>query len=69
MDIKMPVMNGIEATHTIKSFRNDLPIIALTAYVQSVDEFKMKDTGCDDYLSKPFKKAELLAIIQKYIKN
>lgn len=51
MDIKMPVMNGIEATLIIKSFRNDLPIIALTAFTQSGDKFKIKEAGCDDYLS------------------
>ena len=69
MDIKMPVMNGIEATHIIKSFRNDLPIIAVTAFAQSGDEFKIKEAGCDDYLSKPISKTELLSLIQKYFKK
>ena len=69
MDIKMPIMNGIEATHIIKSFRNDLPIIAVTAFAQSGDEFKIKEAGCDDYLSKPIKKAEILSLIQLYLKS
>jgi two-component system sensor histidine kinase/response regulator len=69
MDIKMPVMGGIEATYIIKSFRNDMPIIALTAYAQSGDEFKIKEAGCDDYLSKPFNETELLNFIQKYFKK
>lgn len=69
MDIKMPVMDGLEATRKIKSFRNDLPIIAVTAYAQTGDEFKFKEAGCDDYIPKPVKKAELLSLIQKYFKN
>ena len=68
MDIKMPVMNGIEATHIIKSFRNNLPIIAVTAHAQSSDEFKIKEAGCDDYISKPINKTKLLSLIQNYIK-
>jgi hypothetical protein len=69
MDIKMPVMNGIEATHLIKSFRNDLPIIAVTAHAQSGDEFKIEEAGCDDYISKPINKKRLLSLIQKYFKK
>jgi CheY-like chemotaxis protein/anti-sigma regulatory factor (Ser/Thr protein kinase) len=69
MDIKMPVMNGIEATHIIKSFRNDLPIIAVTAHAQSGDEFKIKEAGCDDYISKPINKTKLLSLIRKYFKK
>lgn len=69
MDIKMPEMNGIEATQIIKSFRNNLPIVAVTAFAQSDDKFKIKDSGCDDYLSKPINKAELLSLIQKYFKK
>ena len=68
MDIKMPVMNGIEATHIIKSFRNDLPIIAVTAYARSGDEYKIREAGCDDYISKPVIQTELLSLIRKYLK-
>ena len=68
MDIEMPVMSGIEATLIIKSFRNDLPIIAITAFAQIGDEFRIKEAGCDDYLSKPINKTELLFLIQKHIK-
>ncbi len=69
MDIKMPVMDGIEATHLIKSFRKDLPIVAVTAHAQSGDAFKIKEAGCDEYISKPIKKAKLLSLIQKYSNN
>ena len=67
MDIKMPVMGGIEATRQIKSFRKDLPIIVVTAFAQAGDERRFKEGGCDDYISKPFKKEELLGLIGKYI--
>lgn len=53
MDIKMPVMNGLEATQEIKSFRKDLPVIAITAYSMSGDEQKFLSAGCDDFIAKP----------------
>jgi len=67
MDIKMPIMNGIEATRIIKSFRNELPIIAVTAYAESGNVSKIKEAGCDDYLAKPVKKDSLISLIQKYL--
>jgi len=67
MDIKMPVMDGIEATRQIKSFRPELIIIAVTAYALSGDEQKLRQAGCDDYIAKPVRKAELLKIISHYI--
>lgn len=69
MDIKMPVMGGIEATRLIKSFRKDLPIIAVTAYAQTGDEHRYREAGCDDYISKPFKKEKLVKLIEEYFKK
>lgn len=66
MDIKMPVMVGVEATRLIKSFSRDLPIIAVTAYAQSGDEFVVKAAGCDEYISKPINKTKLLSLIRQY---
>jgi len=68
MDIKMPVMNGLDATRIIKSFRKDLPIVAVTAYAQSSDKYNIREAGCDDYLSKPINKTLLLQLIKKYFK-
>ena len=59
MDIKMPIMDGIEATKQIKSFRKSLPIIAVTAHALTGDEHRILQAGCDDYIAKPLKK-ELL---------
>lgn len=66
MDIKMPLMNGYEATTIIKSFRKDLPVIAVTAYAMRNDEQKGLQAGCDGYLTKPFTKEEVLDILRKH---
>jgi CheY-like chemotaxis protein len=65
MDIKMPVMNGYEATKLIKEFRPDLPIIAQTAYSIEKSIDKALSIGCCDYISKPFKKEELISKIME----
>ncbi|MDZ7777045.1 MAG: PAS domain S-box protein [Bacteroidales bacterium] len=69
MDIKMPVMNGLEATKRIREFRPELPIIATTAYAQTGDEQRFLAAGCDGYLPKPIKKEKLMALFQKYLKS
>lgn len=67
MDIKMPVVNGYDATREIKKIRPDLPIIAQTAYALSGDEEKAKEAGCDDYITKPIKLDLLRAKLNKFI--
>jgi PAS domain S-box-containing protein len=67
MDIKMPEMDGLTATRLIKSFRKDLPVIATTAYAFSNDKTRCIEAGCIDYLSKPFRKEELMNITRKYL--
>ncbi|MBE0662453.1 MAG: PAS domain S-box protein [Bacteroidales bacterium] len=67
MDIKMPVMNGLEATTLIKEFRSNLPVIAITAYALSGDEYRIKQAGCDDYLAKPVRKDLLMNIVEKHL--
>jgi len=69
MDIKMPRMNGLEATRIIKSFRSDLPVIAITAFAMTRDKENFLESGCDDYLPKPLKRDDLIAIIQKHISS
>ncbi len=65
MDIKMPVMHGDVATKQIRTFRPELPIIATTAFAQTGDEQRFREEGCNDYISKPIKKSELLRLLQK----
>ncbi len=67
MDIKMPVLNGIEATTQIKNKNTDLPVIAQSAYITDLDKEKAFNAGCNDYLKKPIQKRELLSIINKYV--
>ena len=67
MDIKMPVMDGLEATRQIKAQLPDLPIIALTANAFDSDRLKAVSAGCDDFLSKPVNTALCLKTIEKYL--
>ncbi len=60
MDIKMPVMDGHEATRKIREFNYKIPIIAQTAYISGQDKESAFESGCNDFLSKPFKKEELI---------
>jgi PAS domain S-box-containing protein len=66
MDIKLPVMNGYDATRAIKKIRPTLPVIAQTAYVLPGDKEKALDAGCDGYLPKPLDADELYTIVDKY---
>jgi len=66
MDIKMPIMNGYEATVRIKQYRPDLPVIAQTAYAMNEDRKKASTAGFDEYLAKPIRVAELIKLVRKY---
>ncbi|AXT54280.1 response regulator [Aquimarina sp. AD1] len=66
MDIKMPIMNGYDATAYIKKMRPNLPIIAQTAYSIEDDVQKALDAGCDDFVSKPVDKKILRPMLNKY---
>ena len=67
MDIRMPEMNGYEATRQIREFNKDVVIIAQTAYALSGDRKKALESGCDDYISKPIYKDKLIELIGKYL--
>ena len=67
MDIKMPVMNGIDATIEIKKIRPKLPIIAQTAFAMTEDRKLSLNAGCIDYLSKPIKSKALISTLNKYL--
>ena len=51
--LKMSVMDGIEVTRQIKAFRQDVPVIAVTAHAMSGDEQRIRAAGCDNYIAKP----------------
>jgi len=67
MDLKMPVMSGAEATQEIKKQHPHLPVIATTAYATPEEKVRAMNAGCDDYLGKPIKKADITALINKYV--
>ena len=67
MDIRMPDMNGLDATRIIKEVNHDTPVIALSAYAFDENIKEAKAAGCDEFLPKPFKVEDLIEIIQKYI--
>ena len=66
MDIKMPGMDGFEATRRIRRFNKEVIIIAQTAYVMRGDRDKTLEAGCNDYLGKPINKNELISLLNKY---
>lgn len=69
MDIRMPEMNGYEATKQIRTFNKDVVIIAQTAFGMEGDRQKSIDAGCNDYIAKPINKIKLQALIQQYFKK
>ena len=69
MDIQMPEMSGYEATRQIRQFNSEVIIIALTAFALAGDREKAIEAGCNDYISKPVKMAELVEMIKKYFKS
>ncbi len=67
MDLKMPVMGGLEATRQIKAKIPSMPIIALTANAFDTDKEDAANAGCNDFLSKPVSSKICLDTIAKYI--
>ncbi|RLD58710.1 MAG: hypothetical protein DRJ05_07555, partial [Bacteroidetes bacterium] len=67
MDIKLPDINGYEATRMIKNLRSDIPVIAQTAFAMAGDDLKAKEAGCDAYISKPIEAPKLLKLINQFL--
>lgn len=69
MDIKMPRMNGLEATRQIRSFNQEIPVIAQTAYTLVDDQEKCMKAGCSCYLAKPINSKVLLSLLDEYMRK
>jgi len=69
MDIQMPVMNGLDASIKIREMGIKTPIIAVTANAITGEMEKILEAGMDDFLAKPFKKADLAKLFCKWIMN
>jgi PAS domain S-box-containing protein len=67
MDIKMPIMDGIEATKKIKLSNPNIPILALTAYVSKEERKLFLASGCDGFIEKPVREKDLYNALLKYL--
>lgn len=67
MDIKMPILNGFEATKKIREFNKDIKIIAQTAFALDEDKKKSLEIGCNDYISKPINRDKLKEVLIKWV--
>ncbi len=67
MDIKMPDLDGLEATRQIRKFNRYVPVIAQTAYALPGENEMTREAGCTDYISKPINKQKLRDLIEKFV--
>lgn len=69
MDMRMPGMNGLDATRIIKEVNHDIPVVALSAYAFDENIREAKAAGCDEFMAKPFRVEDLLDMVEKYVKR
>jgi CheY-like chemotaxis protein len=69
MDIKMPEMDGYEATRQIRAFNHKIPIIAQTAFVLENELNKCREVGCNELITKPIEIKELFEKVDKFLKE
>jgi len=69
MDIKMPEMNGIEATRKIRAFSGEVPIIAQTAYVMAEEQEESMKAGCNHFVTKPLDRTIIMELIDSYFRK
>jgi len=67
MDVRMPNLNGVDATIVIKKLNPKIPIIMQTACVMGDDCDKLEDSQCDDIIYKPIIAEKLIEMINKFI--
>ncbi|MDM8547000.1 response regulator [Candidatus Venteria ishoeyi] len=67
MDIRMPVMDGLEATRLIKQQSSTIKIIALTAHALEDERHEILASGCDDFIRKPYRDTEIFAALAKHL--
>lgn len=69
MDMRMPGMNGLDATRIIKEVNHNIPVVALSAYAFDENIREAKAAGCDEFMAKPFRVEDLLDMVEKYVKR
>lgn len=67
MDIRMPEMNGLDATRIIKEVSGDTPVVALSAYAFEENIREAKQAGCNEFMAKPFKVENLIDMVRRYL--
>lgn len=69
MDIQLPEISGLDITKMLKEDDElkDIPVIAVTAFAMKGDEKKIREGGCEDYISKPISVTNFLEVIQKHL--
>ena len=67
MDMKMPIIDGLEATKLIRTFNDSIPIVAMTANAFEKDRQRCLDVGMDDHITKPFKMHELQSKLEYWL--
>ena len=67
MDIRMPEMNGLDATRIIKEINHETPVVALSAYAFEENIREAKMAGCDEFMAKPFRVENLIEVVKKYL--
>lgn len=65
MDIRMPIIDGLEAFKRIREFNNEIPIIAITSYDSGTNRQEALASGFNDYMLKPIDKRKILNILQE----
>lgn len=71
MDIQLPEISGLDITRELKAHDElkSIPVIAVTAFAMKGDEQKIRDGGCEDYISKPISVARFIEVVTKYLNN
>ncbi len=69
MDIQLPEISGLEITRNLKSDEelSHIPVIAVTAFAMKGDEQKIREGGCEDYVSKPISVSRFIEVVQKHL--
>jgi CheY-like chemotaxis protein len=67
MDIRLPLMDGLEATVKIKELIPEMPVIIQSAYAMQSTKEEAIESGCDDFITKPIKVETLLAILHRHL--
>lgn len=69
MDIQLPEVSGLDVTKWLKADDDlkSIPVVAVTAFAMKGDEQKIREGGCEDYISKPISVTNFLEIVQKYL--